>query len=162
MSDYRNNRNENDINNRDDSDLQPWRKFLYYLGQVLTIVGFILFISTFFRVFGVFLNPDNFESIFGGFRISFVGFFMILIGQVLKNIGKGGLAGSGVILDPKKERDDMEPFSRSKGGMAADFYDEFKKDSGFNGAQRIMVRCLNCKTLNDEDAKFCDNCGKEL
>jgi uncharacterized paraquat-inducible protein A len=28
--------------------------------------------------------------------------------------------------------------------------------------QKIMVRCSSCKTLNDEDATFCSNCGIKL
>jgi len=28
--------------------------------------------------------------------------------------------------------------------------------------QNIMVRCSSCKSLNDEDATFCSNCGSKL
>jgi len=28
--------------------------------------------------------------------------------------------------------------------------------------QKIMVRCSTCKTLNDENATFCSNCGSKL
>ena len=28
--------------------------------------------------------------------------------------------------------------------------------------QQIKVRCRNCKALNDENAKFCDQCGESL
>ena len=28
--------------------------------------------------------------------------------------------------------------------------------------KEIKVRCKGCRALNDEDAKFCDNCGKPL
>ena len=29
-------------------------------------------------------------------------------------------------------------------------------------SQKIMVRCSSCKSLNDEDATFCSNCGTKL
>lgn len=29
-------------------------------------------------------------------------------------------------------------------------------------SQKIMVRCPSCKSLNDEDATFCSNCGGKL
>jgi hypothetical protein len=29
-------------------------------------------------------------------------------------------------------------------------------------SQKIMVRCPSCKSLNDEDATFCSNCGTKL
>jgi len=29
-------------------------------------------------------------------------------------------------------------------------------------SQKIMVRCSSCKSLNDEDATFCSNCGSKL
>lgn len=147
-------------------DVEPWRKFVFYLGTILTGIGFILFFSTFFRVFFMFSNfsfgdDSSIFNPFGGMGVSFIGFFMIFIGQIMRGIGRSGLAGSGILLNPKKEREDLEPFSRSKGGMVSDAYDEFKSENK-ETLHKVMVRCPHCKTLNDEDAKYCDNCGKEL
>ena len=33
---------------------------------------------------------------------------------------------------------------------------------GENPKPQIRVRCRNCRALNDEDAKFCDECGAKL
>lgn len=30
------------------------------------------------------------------------------------------------------------------------------------GKEIIKIRCRSCNTLNDEDAKYCKECGKEL
>lgn len=149
-----------------------WRKFLYYLGNIIIVIGFIMFFSVFFSFFSIFKNSDDLGfGFFSSFQYSFIGFLLIFIGTILKNIGIRGLAGSGVILDPEKEREDLEPFSRSKGGMFADSYNEFKEQSNFDedidkikdkDQVKIMVRCPNCKSLNDENAKFCSNCGKPL
>ena len=35
-----------------------------------------------------------------------------------------GLAGSGVVLDPEKAREDVEPWSRMAGGVVKDALDE--------------------------------------
>lgn len=39
-------------------------------------------------------------------------------------IGRAGLAGSGVVLDPQRAREDLEPWSRMAGGMVKDTLDE--------------------------------------
>ena len=38
------------------------------------------------------------------------------------------------------------------------------KDMGKNKDQKeiIKIRCRNCGELNDEDAKFCKSCGREM
>ncbi len=38
------------------------------------------------------------------------------------------------------------------------------KDMGKSQEQKeiIKIRCKNCEALNDEDAKFCKSCGKEI
>ena len=56
------------------------------------------------------------------------GMALALIGGVLMSIGREGLAGSGVILDPRQAREDLEPWSRLKGGIVADALDEAKID----------------------------------
>jgi rRNA maturation endonuclease Nob1 len=38
-----------------------------------------------------------------------------------------------------------------------DVIQNIKEDS-----QTIKIRCRNCKVLNDENARYCNHCGKEL
>lgn len=165
-----------DKNDYDDNNkLKPWRKVVYIIGNVFLVIGVILFLSSFFTSFGFFQSRFDFINKFG-FVGSFMffpvlGFALIFVGSLLKALGRGGLAGAGLILDPEKERRDAEPFSRSKGGKYADSYDEFRKESKFHEdlekvrvsqKEKIMVRCPKCKTLNDEDASFCKSCGEKL
>jgi hypothetical protein len=49
---------------------------------------------------------------------------IIVAGSVMMSIGKRGLAGAGVILDPEAARSDVEPWSRMAGGMVKDALDE--------------------------------------
>ena len=42
------------------------------------------------------------------------------------------------------------------------FVDEADIDLGGKSEEVVKVRCRKCKTLNDENAKFCDECGEAL
>ncbi|AZR72116.1 hypothetical protein BBF96_01130 [Anoxybacter fermentans] len=159
------------------------RKFVYYLGMMFIIIGFLMFLSNFiFITFegspfghkGFFFRRTSpflgFDSIVGGFAIRGVSSFtLIIIGGVLMIVGRAGLAGSGIILDPERAREDLKPWNRVKGGMINDTLNEIdvvktvtRKLSGEEAEPVIKVRCSSCRTLNDEDAKFCKNCGKSL
>lgn len=48
------------------------------------------------------------------------GMLLMIVGTVLKTIGVRGFAGSGVVLDPDKARDDLEPWAKMAGGMFKD------------------------------------------
>ncbi len=101
------------------------RKTLYFVGMGLSALGILLFLSTFVTFlwhFGDFTN-FNARARSGGFR-SFGGIVLIMLGGVLCGIAKRGVAGSGVVLDPERAREDMEPWSRMSGGMIGDALDE--------------------------------------
>ena len=153
------------------------RKAAYYVGNIITLIGLALFLSTFVGVICIIADPPSISE--SGrvaawtFGRAIVGFIMIIIGQVVANIGKRGLAGSGVILDPEQAREDVEPWSRMAGGMTNDVLSEVepvqKIADGLSGHHKneesepiVKVRCRNCRTLNDEDAKFCDQCGQAM
>ena len=73
-----------------------------------------------------------------------------------------------MILDPEQAREDLEPYSRMAGGMVRDVFEEADIDLGRRDrsppedAESIKVRCRKCRALNDEDARFCDQCGGPL
>lgn len=131
------------------------RKTLYYLGMGLAVLGGILFISFFFTS----LSSDPWSG--PSFGTPVAGFVMILVGTILMGIGRLGLAGSGVILDPEKAREDLEPFARQGGGMLSDALEEVEPLKSLGG-EVIRVRCPHCKALNEEDARFCNQCGKAV
>jgi hypothetical protein len=88
---------------------------------------------------------------------------LIIIGVIIRGIGAAGLAGSGIILDPKKAKEDLEPYARMGGGLLKDALSEAEIPLGKGEVQRIvMVKCKSCGELNDEDAKFCKKCGQGL
>jgi hypothetical protein len=148
------------------SKIPQERKAMYYIGTGLIIVGVILFFSVFVSVGCMMSNPYGMSTGAPSFGNAIFGFILIAIGSVVKNIGARGVAGSGVILDPEQAREDLKPYSEAAGGMLGDVI------SNIDGVDKLIkpeeekevvkIRCRSCKALNDEDAKFCKNCGAEL
>ena len=139
------------------------RKTAYYVGMGLQILGGLLFASTFVTFLMRFGDFTDFEARARSevFR-AFGGMALLIIGGIVRGIGARGLAGSGVILDPEKAREELEPYSRMAGGMAKDLLEEANINIGSEPAKVIMVKCRSCAGLNQESAKFCQECGAKL
>jgi hypothetical protein len=141
------------------------RKITYYIGIGMAIVGFILFISVFFSV-GRSMNDPFGQNQPPSFSNSVIGLVLIIAGFIIMNIGARGAAGSGLLLDPEKAREDLKPFNEAKGGMINDVISNIDIVGNLTKPQEnkevIKIRCKSCKSLNEEDAKFCKECGKEI
>jgi hypothetical protein len=134
--------------------------------MALAALGALSFGSTFCTAalnFGNFdFNPRS--MIFRAFG----GMALMIVGAILMRLGSAGLAGSGVLLDPQKQRQDLEPWTRAAGGMVSDAVSEVEAvdrvTDALGGQDRtvVKVRCPKCRALNDETAKFCNNCGAAL
>jgi hypothetical protein len=101
------------------------RQMLYYAGMFLSVVGALVFFSMFVTAvmgFGDFTGFGDRGRSFGLRAV--VGMGMMIVGRMLMNVGKVGLAGSGVLLDPQRARRDVEPWSRMTGGAIGDALDE--------------------------------------
>lgn len=154
------------------------RQITYYIGNGITVIGVLTFFSFFLRMASLFGGGMH-SPFFGGaampsFGAPIIGMVLIFIGQFVANIGRSGLAGSGVVLDPEQAREDLQPFNVAKGQMLNDTLGEIdvlqnlasglahnSNDKGNNGPT-IKVRCTACKALNDETAKFCSSCGASM
>ncbi len=105
--------------------LSPNRRALYYIGMALAAIGLLLFLSVF--VSGI-LHFGDFSHFTGRARSemlrAFSGMVLFMVGNLMMVIGKAGLAGAGLKLDPKGARRDLEPWSRMTGGMLKDTLDE--------------------------------------
>src|SRR3954449_12551483 len=136
--------------------IPPGRKAIYYVGMGLAALGAISFLSTFFTFAAHFGDFSNFEenARSGMFR-AFGGMAFIFVGIVLMNVGRAGAAGSGVVLDPQRAREDLEPWNRMRGGMVNDTLSEIDAvnkvtDALGAGAKEVVkVRCPRCGALND-------------
>ena len=152
------------------NDVAPERKALYYAGMVVGAVGFLLFASNFLIVAS---GPGAMVGGGQGFVWRAVGgMALIVAGRGMMTVAARGLAGSGLVLNPGQARRDLEPWSRMGGGMVNDALDEVPivRDAvgrlGDREADRVVevvrVRCPHCKALNDEQARFCGQCGERL
>ena len=139
------------------------RKTAYYLGMVLMVIGGILFFSVFITGAMNFGDFSNFESNARSsmFR-AITGMALLIVGGIIRGVGARGMAGSGVVLDPDKARRDLEPYSRMAGGMVKDALDEADIDLSGKPERVVMIKCPGCGKLNEEDSKFCQECGKKI
>lgn len=148
------------------SKLSNERKVTYYIGIGLIILGFILFISVFFQFASFSNDPFSISSKEPSFMGPVIGFILMIIGGIVSSIGAKGTAGSGMILDPDKAREDLKPFNEAKGQMLNDVISNIDAVNNLTkpreGKEVIKIKCRSCGTLNEEDAKFCKNCGETL
>ena len=154
--------------NTPNKQIPPERKALYYGGMALSGIGALLFLSTFVTFMANFGNFDDFEgrARSGGFR-ALGGMVLIVVGGIMMGVGARGWAGSGIVLDPQRARKDVEPWSRMGGGIVQDALSEVEVAKKFeqrldSPEPHVKVRCRNCQALNDETAKFCNQCGSAL
>lgn len=140
------------------------RKTAYYTGTAITIAGLLLFLSVFVTAAMNFGDFSNFEADAQSAMLRAIGGIVLLVlGGFVRRLGARGLAGAGVVLDPSRAREELEPYSRMAGGMAKDALDEADVDLGGGGrGQVVMVRCRACHQLNEEGSKFCQECGKPV
>jgi hypothetical protein len=137
----------------------------YYLGMILIGIGVILFSAPFVDVFFNGLEPKEPKERGGlpySFKLALVGFVLLGIGNTLRMISARGLAGSGLLLAPKQARKDLEPYSRMAGGMIQDALEETGGLTSGTTPEKVMIRCQACKKLNEEDSRFCQECGEPI
>jgi hypothetical protein len=152
-------------------NIPPHRRGLYYVGMTIAILGALSFGSVFVSAAMNFGDFTEFHRRGQSMAMRAIGGMgAIIVGAVLMNMGARGAAGSGIILDPKRARKDVEPWARMGGGMINDALSEvdalkaLKRPDGeaTGGAQVVRIRCRQCSALNDEQAKFCNQCGRPV
>lgn len=139
------------------------RKATFYFGAVLMGIGALLFFSVFITAAMNFGNFDNFEAQGRSSMLrAFGGMALLIVGGIIRGIGARGLSGSGIVLDPDQAREDLEPYSRMAGGIVKDALDEADLNLGGKPETVVMIRCTACGMLNEEDSKFCQECGQKI
>lgn len=154
--------------------ISPERKGMYSLGLVLQIIGGCLF-GVPFIVLPIIILVGITQGEPGGamilapiaFIAAFIGFGLIAAGSFMRSVAARGTAGSGLVLDPEKAREDLKPWSRMSGGMIKDVLDEADINlnnlgGGGRPEQIIMIKCRACGKLNEEDSRFCQECGRPM
>lgn len=145
------------------SKISKERKATYYIGMGILILGLILFISVFFSFASGINDPFGDPPPFSN---ALIGMVLMIVGGIVSNIGAKGVAGSGLMLDPEQAREDLKPFNEAAGGMISDIISNIDAIDNITKPQSpkeiIKIRCRSCNGINDEDAKFCKSCGKEI
>ena len=158
--------------------ISSWRKTAFYLGTGLLVLGVLLFLSLFLSVALDFEGSNSPAQTKSEFQRAFGGLVLAALGSFLRMLGARGMAGSGMVLDPKRAREDLEPYSRMAGGLVRDVLEEAEvlPKGDANGDAKpgariedmaktktvVMIRCQHCGKLNEEDSKFCQECGERL
>lgn len=144
-------------------EISDERKAAFYIGTGLIILGGISFASTFLTFALHFGDFSNFESNAKSDIFRAVGgMALLIVGGIVRGLGARGLAGSGVVLDPEKAREELAPYARMAGGMAKDALDEAGIILGGQPERVVVLKCPACGKLNEADAKFCQECGKKF
>jgi len=114
------------MNNR---QISPQRKGVYRAGQIVAVVGGLLFLSTFVSAIANFGDFTDFEGRVKsmGFR-ALGGMVLVMVGAGMMGYGVAGAAGSMLNLDPEKAREDLEPWARMSGGLTKASLDEMGID----------------------------------
>jgi hypothetical protein len=143
--------------------ITPDRKVIYYAGLAASGFGVVTFLASFFAFATAGARFDT-GGAFSAWGCAFVGMILMGLGRTLMRVGARGYAGSGIVLDPDRTRRDLEPWARTAGGLAADALSEMPALRETLGAAPapVNVRCRACRALNDEDARFCGQCGAAL
>lgn len=148
------------------AEISPERKAAYYAGMGMVALGFVVFLGNMFCASS---GMDDLDSMQVGrssrglnMGVGLFGVVLLIGGGLLIKVGRLGVAGAGVVLEPQQARKDLEPYSRMAGGMLKDALEEtggvFVAEEG--GA--VRVRCRACAALNLEEAKFCQACGQPI
>jgi len=119
----------------DHGQISDSRKLLYYVGMALSGVGGLLCIGNLISSASVPIPSPSFEGILAAQEtnqrmsiVAIIAIGIIVVGGILTALGRAGLSGSGLVLDPEHTRKDVEPWSRLSGGILADTLDEAKID----------------------------------
>jgi hypothetical protein len=153
------------MSGHDPSNISDSRKTVYYGGMVISGIGLLVFLSNFLVIFSD--NGPGFGDAKGFAARIVVGMVMLMAGGAISRAGARGLAGSGIILDPKRARSEVEPWTRMAGGMMNDALDEVDAVKQLGQSQApaealVKIRCRSCQSLNEEHSKFCNQCGAQL
>lgn len=92
-------------------DIPAERQLLYYIGMALMGLGALLFFAGFLAGASMFATMTiDLDAPRRMATLSTVAMLLLIAGGLLMRVGRYGAAGSGVILDPRKARQDLRPW----------------------------------------------------
>ena len=134
--------------------IPPERRAIFYIGRIVSFIGFLSFLSTFLSFAAHFGDFTNFAERGRSMMLrAVIGMVMLVAGGLLSGVGKAGLAGSGITLDTEQARRDVEPWSRMAGGVLKDAMDEAGIRGGSKPTDETLAfdeRLRRLKQLRDD------------
>ncbi len=153
------------------------RLILKIIGSLTLIIGIILLISgiTFLvRADSMFGDPEApwWETVStgngllaGGFFMIFPSIFVLVAARQYQYMSKTISAGGVKTLGHTEEFERYEKMIKEGSKprtTGTSRQQEMTSYESSNGSQVVKIRCQLCGALNDEDAKFCDQCAQPL
>ncbi len=123
------------------------RKKFKIIGPIVLGVGIIFFLIAIINFFSCF-GTGNFPNLF---ILAFFGLPLIGVGAVICRLGYMKQITGYVASQTTPVTSD-----------SINYIIDNNKEAIKNVINNKKITCPYCNTLNDEGAKFCDNCGKEL
>ena len=82
--------------------------------------------------------------------------------QLSGALGRGAWPGRGLCWIPRRHARTWNRIAGWRAGTVKDALDEAQIDLGGTKEKVVMIKCRACGKLNEEDSKFCQECGKNL
>lgn len=132
------------------------------IGGLLALAGIIGFLFSIVLMVFLLENGPAFPYPIVMIPLIFIGMFVTGFGNAICKIAKEGAAASGLMLDPKQEREDKKELNKGIGGQLNDILEEMPAITSSSSKEIIKIKCRDCGHLNDEHDKFCGGCGNAL
>ncbi|MDF2699925.1 MAG: putative rane protein [Haloplasmataceae bacterium] len=135
--------------NEKDPKHQQTKKKLKTIGKICLIAGICCII------YGIITFPEGFMLFFVGMPLTFVGSSMTMFafqGEVARYSANEVTPVAKDVVNYMVDgtQDSIKTVARSI-------------SEGINGSNpKNMIKCRHCNAENDDDAKFCDTCGKPI
>src|SRR5690606_20260181 len=110
-----------------DDTVSPARRSVHALGVALQVaggLGFLAGLLGFAAGIGAVRSGGSVGNPFAWWFAAVIGMVLLVAGGVLRHVGARGIAGSGLVLDPKQARRDLAPWARTGGGLLKDAVEE--------------------------------------
>lgn len=146
--------------------------FSVLIGGIIVLINGIIIMNKGDRMFGDFDAPW-FETVSMGSGLIAGGMFMIIPSIFILAVTYMGRIAGYMLDEVSKTYDsqhesDFERYekiieeSSKRRATKENRAEEITSSEDMNSDQVVKVRCVLCGALNDDDAKFCDECGEPL
>ena len=147
------------------TELSRERKKKYKAGAVLIFLGGLLFLSYFLDIIFFILNVDDARSAFDETRNmwlrALLGMILMALGRMKQSRALTGLMKPNTNMDLEQYIEERKHLRKLKGKQLNDTLSEINL-AKYLGTPVIKIKCQNCSHLNDEEDKFCGDCGQKI